>query len=130
VLGYHNHHYEFIKQDGITLLEKMAADFPPELLNFILDTYWIQFSGGDPAAFIKKLSGRVQCVHLKDLAIVKSRQRMAVVGEGNINFDAVLSACESAGTQYLLAEQDDCYGEDPFDCLKRSYAYLKAQGLS
>ena len=54
---------------------------------------------------------------------------MAPVGEGNINFDAVLYACESAGTEYLLAEQDDCYGEDPFDCLARSYKFLKAAGI-
>ena len=57
-------------------------------------------------------------------------QLMAVVGEGNINFDAVISAAESAGTQYLLVEQDNCNGEDPFDCLKRSYENMKAMGLN
>ena len=42
---------------------------------------------------------------------------------------AVLAEAEAAGTQYLLVEQDDCNGEDPFDCLARSLAYLKARGL-
>ena len=31
--------------------------------------------------------------------------------------------------QYLLVEQDKCNGEDPFDCLKRSYENLRAMGL-
>ena len=26
--------------------------------------------------------------------------------------------------EYMLVEQDDCGGENPFDCLKRSYEYL------
>ena len=54
---------------------------------------------------------------------------IAVVGEGNINFEAVIAAAADAGTQYLLVEQDDCHGEDPFDCMKRSYENLKALGL-
>ena len=51
------------------------------------------------------------------------------VGEGNINFAAVTEACRDAGAEYLLVEQDDCNGEDPFDCLKRSYLNLRALGL-
>jgi len=129
ILGYHNHQFEFEKTDGITILERIAADFPADTLTFILDTYWVQYAGGDPAAWIKTLSGRVHCVHLKDMEIIKGEQRMAVIGEGNINFDAVLTACQCAGTQSLLVEQDDCYGENPFNCLERSYKYLKSQGL-
>ena len=54
---------------------------------------------------------------------------MAPVYEGNIDFDSILEACEAAGTEYLLVEQDDCYGEDPFECLRVSYQNLKARGL-
>ena len=54
---------------------------------------------------------------------------MAVVGEGNMNFDGIIKASVDNGVEYALVEQDNCYGEDPFDCLKRSYEYLKAQGL-
>ena len=54
---------------------------------------------------------------------------MAVIGEGNINFDRVFEQAEAAGTEYMLVEQDDCSGEDPFACLARSYQYLKARGF-
>ena len=63
------------------------------------------------------------------MAYVDGCIRMAPVGEGNINFDSVLNACKEAGTEYLLVEQDDCYGENPFDCLKKSYQNLKARGV-
>ena len=75
------------------------------------------------------LNGRAECVHLKDLAIVEGKQRMAAVGEGNLNFEKIISAAEDMGTEHLLVEQDDCYGEDPFLCLERSYKYLRTMGL-
>ncbi len=129
-LGYHNHHFEFARYGGKLILERMAEDFQPEDLTFILDTYWVQFGGCNPAQWVRRLAGRVPCVHFKDMAIVDNKQRMAVVGEGNIDFDEVLSACADAGTQYVLVEQDDCGGEDPFECLRRSFEYLKARGLA
>ena len=52
-----------------------------------------------------------------------------MVGEGNINFERVFEKAEAGGTKYMLVEQDDCYGEDPFDCLRRSYLYLRANGF-
>ena len=55
---------------------------------------------------------------------------MAVLGEGNINFDRVFEKAEAGGTRYLLVEQDDCCGEDPFDCLRRSYGYLRSRGFA
>lgn len=130
ILGFHNHHFEFQKFDGKTLIERMSEDFSADELTFILDTYWVQYSGGNPAAWLKKLSGRVSRIHLKDMAIVGDKQRMAVVGEGNIDWDDVLSACVNAGTQYVFVEQDDCYGENPLECLRRSYQNLKTMGLS
>jgi sugar phosphate isomerase/epimerase len=123
---YHNHDAEFKKLDGQILLDRIAQDFSPEELGIIVDTYWVQKGGANPAEYIRKLSGRVPCIHLKDYAYDAV---MAVVGEGNINFDAVISAAEDAGTRYLLVEQDNCNGEDPFDCLKRSYENLRAMGL-
>ncbi|WP_099204020.1 sugar phosphate isomerase/epimerase family protein [Scatolibacter rhodanostii] len=127
--GYHNHHVEFQKFDGVTLLERMFSDFPKDAFEFILDTYWVQYSGGNPANWIRKLAGQVNCVHFKDMQIVGQKQLMAPVGEGNLCWDEIIKACEYAGTKYVLVEQDDCNGEDPFDCLKRSFEFLKSKGL-
>ena len=45
------------------------------------------------------------------------------------HFPKILSKLRELGkTQYLLVEQDDCYGEDPFDCLRRSYDHIQAMG--
>lgn len=123
---YHNHDQEFQKRDGKVILEHLAEKMPSELMGFVLDIFWVQAGGGDPAWWLERLAGRVSCIHLKDFAYGK---KMAVLGEGNINMDRVFQAAEMAGTQYMLVEQDDCYGENPFDCLKRSYEYLKARGL-
>ena len=123
---HHNHSYEFRKVDGKLVIERLAEDFSADELGFILDTYWVQKAGGDPAAWIEKLAGRLPVIHLKDYLFDAS---MAVVGEGNINFDRVFEKAEAAGTRYMLVEQDNCNGEDPFECLKRSYDYLKACGF-
>lgn len=125
---YHNHANEFIKIGGKTILDKMAEDIPEDKMGFTLDTFWIQAGGADPAAYIEKFSGRVPCIHLKDFAY-EGDKIMAVVGEGNINFDRIFEKAESAGTKYMLVEQDNCNGENPFDCLKRSYEYLKSCGF-
>lgn len=125
---YHNHAQEFRKLNGRTVMEIMAERIPAEDMGFTLDTYWIQAGGADPAQIISCLAGRVPCIHLKDFAFADDK-RMAVVGEGNINFDRVFQEAEKAGTKYMLVEQDHCYGEDPFDCLKRSYENLRAYGF-
>lgn len=123
---YHNHAYEFMKINGKTILEIFAEGMDKDTMGITLDTYWVQKAGFDPAFWLEKLSGRVPCIHLKDQDF---EGKMAVVGEGNINFDRVFSSAEKAGTSFMLVEQDDCNGEDPFECLKRSYNNLKALGF-
>lgn len=129
-LTYHNHDHEFVKVDGKVILEHVSEFFGPDEMAFTLDTYWVQSGGADPVMWLNKLKGRTPCIHLKDMLFTADKQRkMAVVGEGNMNFDAILKTAVDNGVKYALVEQDECYGENPFDCLKRSYEYLKAQGL-
>ena len=130
-LFYHNHAFEFIKSaDGKLFMDKILEEFSPELLGITFDTYWAQFAGADVCDWLKKLAGRVECVHLKDMiATFDNKNRMASVGHGNMNFEKIIAAAETAGAEYLLVEQDDCYGEDPFDCLKKSFDYLTSLGL-
>ena len=125
---YHNHDQEFKRTpDGKQIiLERLAEAIPAADMGFTLDTFWVQAGGGDPAQWIANLAGRVPVIHLKDYAYGR---KMAVVGEGNINFDRVFAKAEESGTQFMLVEQDDCNGEDPIECLRRSYQYLTSCGF-
>nr|WP_255654241.1 sugar phosphate isomerase/epimerase [Cohnella sp. REN36] len=124
---YHNHHFEFEKFDGKRLIERICEDFAPEELGITLDTYWVQAAGADVCEWIGKLAGRLDCVHLKDMAVRGTEQLMAPVMEGNMNFPAIMKALENAGAKYLLVEQDVCQ-TSPFDCLETSYRNLSALG--
>ena len=129
---YHNHHMELARFEGKTFLDLLCETFSPEECGVTLDTYWIQAGGGDPAWWLRNLKGRVDCVHFKDMVYspIDKGVRMAPIGKGNMNYPEILRACADANVQYAFIEQDNCYEEDPFDCLKQSYEYFKAQGLS
>ena len=125
-LMYHNHNFEFARFDGKLYLDMLCEAFPPELLGLTLDMYWVQAGGADPVEVIKKYSDYVRCVHLKDMVYDAGDRtiHMAPVGAGNMNYPAILEACKEADVEYAFVEQDDCYAEDPFDCLKQSFEYL------
>ena len=129
---FHNHCEEFAaKFDGKSCIDRMLEDFTPDELNFTLDTYWVQYAGCDPCDYLKKLKGRLECIHLKDMAIDGPtwEHRMAAVGCGNMNFPKIIDTAADCDVSYLLVEQDKCYGEDPFECLTKSYKYLRSLGL-
>ncbi len=123
---YHNHDAEFKKFEDRLVIDLMAEKMPAELMGFTLDTYWVQKGGADPAYWLEKLSGRVPAIHLKDYSY---GAKMEPIGKGNINFDRVFEKAEAAGTKYMLVEQDNCNGMDPFECLKISYDYLRSAGF-
>lgn len=128
---YHNHNMEFIKVDGVTYLDKLCDIFSAEVFGITLDAYWAQAGGADPAQWIRKLKGRVNCVHYKDMVYngVDQAVRMAPIGEGNMNYEEIVRASVESGVEIAYVELDHCYGEDPFFCMKKSYEYLKTLGL-
>ncbi len=128
---YHNHDQEFQKIGGKTILEKMSEDFAPDEMGFTLDTFWVQAGGASPVEWVEKLKGRLPCIHLKDYRYARGGfpENICAIGDGNIHFEPIIQAAEAAGTEYLLVEQDNCHGEDPFECLARSYRNLRAMGL-
>ncbi len=125
-LMYHNHNLEWERMpDGRTLLDALLQSMPAELMWITLDVYWVQAAGADVLACAERLKDRIQCVHLKDYAVKGFTPRMAPVGRGNIDFKRLTALLKKLGTtEHLLVEQDDCYGESPFDCLKESYDYI------
>jgi len=128
-LHYHNHYYEYQKEDGKLLLDYMAENTDPAQWGFILDVFWTQYGGRCPAQQIRQLAGRIGVLHLKDMKIVGQERRMAAVMEGNLSWPEILAACEEAKVAYGMIEQDDTYGLDPFDELKLSHDNLARAGM-
>ncbi|MHC4915740.1 MAG: sugar phosphate isomerase/epimerase family protein [Planctomycetota bacterium] len=129
---YHNHDFEFAKYGGKLGMDLIMENSRPEHVAMEIDTHWVQAGGGDPAAWITKCAerGPTPVIHFKDYTMsTEGRERkFAEIGEGNLNWPAVLEACRAAKVEYVLVEQDRCDG-DPFDSLKKSYDNLKAMGL-
>ncbi len=128
-IGYHNHSHEYAKVDGVVVMDMLVRELDPTVW-FEFDTYWVQHGGGDPAAWIERVAGRIPCVHFKDISIDHERKhKMVEVGSGNLNWPRILEACKKAGVKWYLVERDS--GElDPIESLRISYDNMRKMGLN
>jgi len=145
-LCYHNHDFEFVKLNGEYALDILYKEVSADLLETELDTCWVNVGGENPSEYILKYNGRANIVHLKDFAGSKSENMYALIGiddnekkepegkfefrplgYGKQNFPEILSACEKAGTKWVVVEQDNpSMGKTPFECAQMSIEYLKS----
>lgn len=125
-LSYHNHGTEFIRVEGMTILERFLRESAAENLSFELDTYWVQYGGGDPVDWCQRVKGRLHLLHLKDYGFdpVTRAPIYREIGQGNLNFPAIIKSAEQSGCEWFVVEQDTCPG-DPFDSLKISFDYIR-----
>ncbi len=123
-LSYHNHHQEFRKINGERIIDRLFARTTPAHLKAELDTYWVQFGGGDPATFCEQLAGRLHVMHLKDYMINADNQpTFCEVGSGNLDFRRIIAAAGKSGCEWFIVEQDTTPG-DPVDSLAQSHRWL------
>ncbi|WBL15611.1 sugar phosphate isomerase/epimerase family protein [Sutcliffiella sp. NC1] len=147
-LYYHNHHIEFQKYDGEYLFDIIKNN--TSKLGFEIDVHWVHRGGLNPVDVIRKYEGRVSLIHLKDYRIgqmdlsvmeggfdrdkffqaFNNTVQFAELGQGSLDFNAIIDAGLESGSQYFLIEQDDVYGRDPFDCLKDSAEHLRSIGYA
>jgi sugar phosphate isomerase/epimerase len=128
MFSYHNHHFEFQKFDGKLGMDILKEQTNPETFLFTLDTYWVQAGGADPSVWIRKLKGRVDAIHLKDMTIIDNQQIMTEIMEGNLQWSEIFKASEEAGVKWYLVERDSGPTE-AFDSLRISYENLKKAGF-
>jgi sugar phosphate isomerase/epimerase len=128
--SYHNHSHEFVHFDGKPWLQHLIERAAADVLKMELDTHWIVAGGADPVPWIEDVGRRMPLLHLKDFAVNDEFKRVfAAVGDGNMNWPAILGAAKAQPIEYYFVEQDACYGEDEFECLERSYRFLNGFGL-
>ena len=99
---YHNHNFEFARFDGKTGLQILMESTDPAWMQFEIDTYWVQMGGGDPIDWIRRMAGRMDVVHFKDMTTDPAERKpiMAEVGEGNLNWQGIIAACAQIGVKW------------------------------
>jgi sugar phosphate isomerase/epimerase len=129
--AYHNHAFESAPAGGETLFQVLIDNTDKSLVGFEIDCFWLSVAGVDPVAFIQKLSGRVPLLHCKDKAQGTGQRfnesvpatAFKEVGNGVLDWPAILRAAAAAGVQHYFVEQDQTPG-DPLDSIRQSYNYL------
>jgi len=135
-LSYHNHAQEFrnfAALGGKPGMEILINETDPSGVCFVLDVFWTSAAGADPAYWLRRLKGRTDLVHFKDYSIDDRSYdmeigsipwRFAEIGQGNINWQAVVEACREIGIEWYCIEQDFTRG-CAFDSLKTSIDYMR-----
>jgi sugar phosphate isomerase/epimerase len=130
-LCYHNHAFEWGPMNGKRAYEVMFGNTDPKLVQFEVDVFWLSVGGVDPVHFLEQHAGRVPLLHLKDKAQGQkvqfnenvTKETFKEVGNGSLDFPAILKTAEKIGVKHYFVEQDQTPG-DPVASLKQSFTYL------
>jgi sugar phosphate isomerase/epimerase len=126
-LAYHNHNFEFERIDGRMAYEILMEAADPDLVVSEFDVYWAQYGGVDPVAYIRKLGSRCRILHMKDMAADADRS-FAEVGEGILDFEAIVAAGQAVGTEWYIVEQDRSRNRPPMEAARLSLQNMQARG--
>lgn len=106
--GWHNHDFELTETaDGCLPIEEIAAH--PEI-GLELDLAWIHVAGGDPAQWIRRYSGRIIAVHIKDRAPEGENEDeggWSDLGEGVVDYTRIIPALGEADVERWVIEHDN-----------------------
>jgi sugar phosphate isomerase/epimerase len=132
--GYHTHGFEFVAATagGETPFDVLVRETKPDLVSFEMDVFWVFHAGVDPVKLLQKYPGRWRFLHVKDIrkgavtglstGSAPTADKVAV-GEGQINWPAVLGAASQAGITHYFIEDE---GAQPLQDIPASLKYLKA----
>lgn len=122
-LCWHNHDHEFKPmEDGTLPFDYLMQNTDPDLVKCEMDVYWVAKGGADPLEMLQKYPGRYGIIHLKDMNPTDSS--ITCVGNGNIDFPAILKESKRQGIKHFFVEYDKVV--NGLDCLKTAGEYLKA----
>jgi sugar phosphate isomerase/epimerase len=133
--GYHNHHLEFVRQDGTdrTGYDILTSQTDPRYVHLEVDLYWAWRGAHDPVDLIHRNRGRIKQVHVKDLKIDTSNFANAPFedpGVGVIDFERIFRLAQEAGLNEYIVERDDAgtpprTPEQALDTARVGYNFLK-----
>ncbi len=125
--AYHNHDFEFmLVEDGRTAHQVLLGESDPDLVKVELDAFWVQKAGLDVVQVLKRLGSRVSVLHAKDMTHDDNRT-FEIVGDGQLDFDAIFAAADQIGVDWYVVEQDQC-PQGELDSMRKSYQNIVQRG--
>ncbi|MEM1010902.1 MAG: sugar phosphate isomerase/epimerase [Planctomycetota bacterium] len=121
---YHNHDWEFDTVDGDhTGYDLLIMDTG---LGAELDTCWVSVAGRNPTQLMKRLSGRLPLIHVKDCSDFE-KKTLCELGDGKVPVKEIVATASQCGVECLVVEQDNSWmNDDPMASAKKSFDYLKS----
>jgi len=125
-LCYHNHSHEFGDLGGRNPFDVIFETAPPADLLIELDVGWSTYAGADTPALMKRYSGRIPLLHIKD---IKQRYEgeepiPTELGNGATKFGPILKLAPEIGVRWLIVEQDSAM-RDPLESARMNAAYMR-----
>lgn len=93
----------------------------PEM-DLCVDLYHLNRNCGDMPGFLRRYNRRVCMVHFKD----SLQGKLVPAGQGDTNWQGVVSACLEIGVPYAFVEQET-WERDPYDCLQEAMDWVKKE---
>lgn len=122
--AYHNHDFEFTDHNGAIGYDIILADTEPELVKLQMDMYWVEHaSQKSMAELIAENPGRYVMWHIKDMD--KVTRDYSEMGNGSIDYAAILSSLDKDALQYYYIEQGGNFAHNSMQSITDSAAYFK-----
>ncbi len=101
--GFHNHHMEFEKIDGVLIYDALLKQFDPDLVKMQFQVAVISI-GYKAADYFKKYPGRFISAHLADWS--KTTDKQVPVGQGVVDWKELFAAADKCGVKNYFVEMD------------------------
>lgn len=130
IFTYHCHGYEFQPLSDGTLFDLVVKETKPDSVFFELDVFWAQQGGADPAKLLEKYGSRFKLMHVKDLKKGAAKNSTGgapdsdsvPVGQGQVDWKAVLKAAERAHVEHYFIEDE---AKNAADQIPETLRYLE-----
>jgi sugar phosphate isomerase/epimerase len=134
---YHNHNFEFAKQDGgVVCYDVLLRETDPDLVKFEIDCGWMIFAGRNPIDYFKKYPNRFPMIHVKDFlpdngtaASGKAPMLGAELGHGVVDYKPIFAAAKTEGLKHYFVEQEGPFSRmNPLQSAQVDFEYLRSIG--
>ena len=121
--AYHNHGFEFEDHGGTKGYDVILRDTDSDLVKLQLDMYWVMHSADrTPREMVADQPGRYVMWHLKDMD--KVTRDYTELGNGSIDYAAILPDPAAAGLEYYYLEQGGNFAVDSTTSAAESAEYF------